>query len=71
MYKAEVGIHIQQHKSHQILNELEKGSAELGKEKRSWRVREEDYEQRLAYSLKNLESAKLVHSLFSKQLAEV
>ena len=54
-----------------ILNELEKGRAELGKEKRSWRVREEDYEQRLAYSLKNLESAKLVHSLFSKQLADV
>jgi hypothetical protein len=53
------------------LNELEKGRAELGKEKRSWRVREEDYEQRLAYSLKNLESAKLVHSLFSKQLADV
>jgi hypothetical protein len=50
---------------------LEAGQAELKSGKRGWRVKEEDYEQRLAYSLKMLESAKLVHTLFSIQLADV
>jgi len=33
-------------------------------------VKEEEYEQRLAYCVKLMESAKLVHTLFSKQLAD-